>query len=766
MERETIQIRLARAGLYLLAVLCLCRAMIEHDPFPWWASDPFSFAPPIIGLTPRWALLLNILITLTAAFTCLIQAIRGYSIARITSVLILVGGASLAFHALNTESTLDTSIIIAVIASVCAASTAHTIPGARRVLLGIALGFASMITCIGLYEVFVSHPITVEMYEQTRESFLASRGWSEGSFEALSYERRLKNPEPVAWFGLTNVFATFCAASSAGLLGVGLAKSDEKQRSKRIFLMLAAAFSVIGLVLTGSKGGYGVLGVVICLCLLLTVRPNRQPSGRFLLGLCSFIVLGLMIRGAVGERIGELSLLFRWQYLVGAFSIWMHDPFLGCGPGVFQEQYALLKPALSPEDVASPHNFVAYWIATLGIGGLALTSLLTLLLIRTTPSNHITEPQSVEDDPDRTEKDTKAVALIVILPMLAALQIQTRVMTLSQMLPILIGAGLMGSIAILVVRTSLNERIIRVGLFLVAAALVTHAMIEVSGTLIVSAPLWGLMIGAFCTGAIPNGQNSWFRWTTPAALTSLGILLLVRWTPINAWERNLHLAASDAVQISQLHSTLNELEHAAVPQELLSSAQRQIQSLTGQLVPQNLDSIVPAMHQAEVQARFASLEPLQAALAARPAHTPTRVALSQQLLWLASVAQRSQNPQMTIELWDRAVDLFEGNSLSAGGHRWAGNIWSARSTSFPSDTQTSLWLSKAREHWEQAMMLAPHDPATALRLMDLCVELGDLEGAAHWARRSLVLNEEARLDPLRELTEGDRARAEDIAAEP
>ncbi|MCR9077237.1 MAG: hypothetical protein NXI07_14460, partial [bacterium] len=64
-------------GLIVTLMLCLTRAMIEHDPFPWWSSDPFVFAPPLTGLTPRWALLLNVGILLSSALTVVGHYMRG-----------------------------------------------------------------------------------------------------------------------------------------------------------------------------------------------------------------------------------------------------------------------------------------------------------------------------------------------------------------------------------------------------------------------------------------------------------------------------------------------------------------------------------------------------------------------------------------------------------------------------------------------------------------------------------------------------------------
>ena len=82
-------------------------------------------------------------------------------------------------------------------------------------------------------------------------------------------------------------------------------------------------------------------------------------------------LLAVIARGLVGERIGELSLLFRWFYMQGATHIFADHWLLGVGPADFKDAYMIAKPATSPEDVSSPHSILLDWVATLGLGGLA-----------------------------------------------------------------------------------------------------------------------------------------------------------------------------------------------------------------------------------------------------------------------------------------------------------------------------------------------------------------------------------------------------------
>lgn len=753
--------KLAWAGLLLVAMLCLARAMIEHDPFPWWQSDPFRFAPPITGLTPRWALLLNAGIVLGSCLTLIGNTLRKASISPISALLVLISLGVLGYHMLSEiEMVLDASTIAAVVAALVAASQAYSLPGAQRLLGTVAIGFALMLTLVGAYEVFVTHAQTMQTYEQSRESFLAARGWSDGSFETLAYERRLRNPEPLAWFGLTNVFASFTAASAAGLLSLAAACWKSKRHIAAI-AGIAGLIGVVGLMLTGSKGGYGVLLIGLGLGLGTVFLKARRFDGRAIIGICILVLAALALRGVLGEQLGERSLLFRWQYLVGSVRIWLHDPLLGCGPGAFQDQYTLLKPALSPEDVASPHDVVLAWIATLGLGGIALVAYLSRVLLGIRQADDDDEPEAGPD----SGLLTRFALLLVIIPTLLALNMQASVLTAKEIVPILIGASLWAGLSLTLLRSALDKRVIRVGLFVVTAVLMIHAMIEITGTLIVSAPLWALMIGIASSRTKSESSQRSGSFVLIVALPGTLAIMLVRWGPINAWERELHTAASDATRVADAHALLDALEFSQDRDVQLGQAMMLLSAVSPSPLRPTLDSILPALDQVEYEARQRAIEYLGSALDARPSHTPTRVSLSQQMLWLASVLQAVGEGDRASAQWDAALGLFDDTTLDAGGHRWAGRVWEGRVSAFPQSPERDQWLRSAQAHLERAIELAPHDPQTALRLMELSIDLGDTAGSQRWARRAIQLHEQTRLDPLRGLSDDELARAVSVAGD-
>lgn len=754
----TLGERLAWIGLVFVTGLCFVRAMIEHDPFPWWQSDPFVFSPPIIGLTPRWALLLNIGLVVGSVLSLLGHAMRGRGISRTGGILLTIALGVLAYHAgTDLERLLDASTIIAVASVLACVGMSHTLPGAARLLGSLALGFALMLVSVGFYEVYISHPITIRAYDLNRDSFLAARGWTQDSFEAMSYERRLRNPEPIAWFGLTNVFASFAAGSGAGLVGIAI-NASSAARLARAMLLAGACVCIFGLVMSGSKGGYGVLALGVMLSLLPKLGWERFLNGRVILLLCGGVLGALLLRGLAGEHLGERSLLFRWQYMVGSLAIWLHHPLWGCGPGLFQEQYALLKPALSPEDVASAHHFMFDWIAVSGIAGLALVGFVVRQILGLRSLDVDEASDLATQQTAVPEWQWKLGLLLIALPTLLSLKMQAPILGFSAMLPILLGAVLWACVSMVLMWAQFTARAMRMGLMITAAALIVHGMLEVTGTLITSAPLWALMI-AVSFGGNSELMRRW-RWLPIISMLGVAAVLAVRWSPLNRWEQLLHSAAWPAPVIASINTTLNALESSPNPAGELQTTQSMIHELTGRPVGPDLDSIIPELNRAEVEARQGAIEQLRRALDARAGHTPTRIALSQQLLWIASIAQSSGREDLAARMWEQATGLFEFGGLNASGERWAGNIWSGRAASMPQSPERLRWLENARDHWERAIELAPHSPRTAFLLMENALERNEQTDAQGWAYRTVELHKQTRLDPLRGLRASDLQRAE------
>jgi len=86
-------------------------------------------------------------------------------------------------------------------------------------------------------------------------------------------------------------------------------------------------------------------------------------------------VVAIVVRGQMGEQWGERSLLFRWHYTLGAWAVWLQQPWLGAGPAGFAEAYLAARPDRAPEEVLSAHSMWLDWLATLGVAALAWSAL-------------------------------------------------------------------------------------------------------------------------------------------------------------------------------------------------------------------------------------------------------------------------------------------------------------------------------------------------------------------------------------------------------
>ncbi len=439
-------------SLLLILFPTFLRILLIDDPFPIWDTSPFKFPAPSIGVPPTLALTLNVMTILGAALALIVSGSR----VRLIEPLLLFAGAIVAtMHSLFIDGgSLDNLRVGSGWTAALAAGIGirHLATDAliRRWIFAIVLGASMPLAIHSLVQVFVEHPATVAAYRANSGSFLDARGWTPGSAMARNYERRLMQPEASAWFGMSNVHATFAAAFVVGWMGVVIGplllklarkpvppaqrqkwknapaepaiKHPAPIRGEPVLLAAMLALAVTMLLLTRSKGGVAALVLGLTLfagATLLQRSANRSPdtpSPKFarlahvaphLLG--SAVMLGVIalitLRGMIGTAIGELSLLFRWFYISAATRIFADQPLLGVGPADFRPAYELAKNPLSPEEVISPHSLPFDWLATLGIGGIAWLAIvvgwsiwlgISLMPRRATPSQSPAAPDPSE----------------------------------------------------------------------------------------------------------------------------------------------------------------------------------------------------------------------------------------------------------------------------------------------------------------------------------------------------------------------------------
>jgi len=428
-------------GLVLLLGPLLALVMTPSVQLPWWESDPLMGEVLLVGVTPAWQAWLLACSAIGAG----VLMVAGGAPNRawwVMAALGTIGAAAVAWHAwLGPDRSIDDARVggawLAGIAAGLALSHAGGSSLVRRVAGGALLGAVIVLALKGVAQVVFEHPALVEGYRATREQVLASNGWTPESPMARAYERRLMQNEATGWLGFSNIYASLCAAGAAAALGVVLtrlrdgraaraarlgasaASQREDEAPRRDWALLAGATVVVagvaGVAMAGGKGGWGVLVVGCVLVVALTLgkgwlgrrvgvpgSPRAQWTRRGVtwlgLALCAVMLALVGLRGIVGDRVGELSILYRAMYIEASVRMTIDGALarpnpagpdlvgvtgpMGTGPVGFKNAYVVYKNPRQPEDVASPHSVLFDWTACLGPLGLAWCALGAWWLLR------------------------------------------------------------------------------------------------------------------------------------------------------------------------------------------------------------------------------------------------------------------------------------------------------------------------------------------------------------------------------------------------
>ncbi|MDP1660558.1 MAG: O-antigen ligase family protein, partial [Phycisphaerales bacterium] len=573
-------------GVALVLVPMLVRLQTPLDLLPYWDGDPFTQEASVIGLTPGLSLYGDVVSLIGAAVLLALAPRRGRIATLAGAVMVAAGAAAcawhLSLHAFNAKEAITSG---AWISGVAGAFALWRVAGDRRVRLlvfALIIGAVGLLAAKGAYQVAVEHPATVEAFQRDREAILARNGWSPDSSMAKAYERRLMQTEATGWFGFANVYASFAAAGVAafGVLAAGAwltwrsARADEEGEPGRWpFVLSGAGFvlSAAALAMAGAKGGFAavLLGVGVALALEWARRRNAGRAVWLrLIGPAAIAapLLAVIARGAVDERMGELSLLFRWFYMQGAARIFGANWLQGVGPDGFQAAYSLAKNPLSPEDVTSPHSLLWDWAACLGIGGLAWGALLLWMSTRL-GSGAVAEESASEagdDHADETRKLMRAVCLIAALSAVLSIPTQYAAMLPEEALGVRIGGLVVWCVCSCAV-LAVAQRCIgwRIALAAGACVLLTHTQIEITGVWPQSC---GLLLAVVAVAAVPNGCRAdadegeptsraagrWPQYVCAAIVLWIGLVALRTAGVARQWESSLADAYTLATPVREL----------------------------------------------------------------------------------------------------------------------------------------------------------------------------------------------------------------------
>ncbi len=625
----------------MLSALCslalaplLLRAISAQSLIPGWDADPAIEYAPVVGITPALSLALDALsIFASGLMLILAKPLSTHARSRLRAAFVpslsvyawLCALLTIAYYAtLSSSADLQQARVGASWASAFTLAlalffTAHH-RAVRTALIASIVGVCSLMVFKGAVQVFVDHPALVRAFEANKDAFLAAQGWTSESSSAKSYIRRLSQPEASAWFGLSNVFATMCVILTALSLGQFLA-AVERRRDKLVsdrttadvffvaLFALTTLLGILGVALAGGKGGFATLLFALSLFLLprlLRSKPALNRCTPAIIPATIALVLALIaLRGFIGERLSELSLLFRAFYIEASARIFTSHPFLGVGPDGYKDLYTILKNPLSPEEVASPHSIFFDWICCLGLPGVVLSIAwlcwlsLTGRALSSTPISENSNPQQSIESPssESLRLESRVTILTGCTVVLASMALESQALVPTTAAVMVGGMLTWCVVAYACVQISSSIAWSLRSLAIAAAACAVHSQIEVSASWFQSAVFVLALTGASAAAGLPftptraapstTDEPSPPPSRTPRALTiSAGLIAMVTGLclafalALPAWK--LHAATIAAAEHLSPFAELRAAKSAAsdpnVPSEakaiLLERAQR------------------------------------------------------------------------------------------------------------------------------------------------------------------------------------------------
>ena len=219
----------------------------------------------------------------------------------------------------------------------------------QRALVAVMLALAVLVSAHGLYQWSVTFPALRAGGERQA---LAS-GYQPGTPEFELFMARLRSPEPLSRFALTNSLAGFLAPWLVIAVAVVLSAVRLGWRTI-VFGCVPLTLAVGCLWLTHSRTG--VLATLVgvgCLGLFYTLK-NRAllaPIG----GVIAVVIaagIGLAAVDADQWRGAPASVRYRLEYWQSTLRMIAEHPTFGVGPGNFQDAYAQYKLPQASEMVA------------------------------------------------------------------------------------------------------------------------------------------------------------------------------------------------------------------------------------------------------------------------------------------------------------------------------------------------------------------------------------------------------------------------------
>jgi len=807
------------AAFVLLAAPAVLRGLVVIASNPFFAIDPRVLPVPLEGLGPAGSVVLDAMALLGCLQALGAEAVDRRGIDLKLLVLFLLPIPILAWHGWNhaEQMRVGSQWIGAMATAVGAAHLARDVRW-RIVLLGAAVALTIPLAIKGVYQVTIEYGDTLRSFEQNKTTLLESQGWEPGSSAAEIYFRRLTQREATGWLSLSNVYGSLMAMLATFWVGAALAVARSKLQSGWLGIaIIVAAAALAGLTVSFSKGAVAaaVIGLMLAAMCLMPRRWKqhvRPHTASLTIGLIALALVVTALRGMLFpdslQGIDGYSLLFRWQYWTGAARMFAAHPLTGVGPGGFQNAYLLVRPLLSPEEVASPHSVFADWLAGGGVLAGAWIVLTLELLRRAAPVAVMSEGlasesgDAVESAPpaESTSREhalaaapstrtvwLNAVALAVLAGG-AAWFLNRRAFFIDYdvlLMPLsLIGmATTVALVAFIVRHVSLG--LLRWAVWAALTVVLLHSQIEMTLTQPGSAVVVMLLLGT-ASGKLNRAAEHRARRGAPPAMLALVVVaavvaghlvaVVLPTARIQSHLRTAHAAlesiGSVRTALSQARGTRDLNERLAHLQRAesqlrrigesidLQGTWREIQSAVRlndgprvqRLVSTGAAALDEALHRLEVDQVAVALTAFEQARHLRPLdEIPWREA-SRLWMHLATLhdergdnANRDEAAAVACQLAGQFASLRpdEANAAAMAARRWYERHQLAPEAGS---------LDKAIEWQHRVVALDPNGLDARRTLAQMLDEAGRTSEALAAYQRTLEINDNMRLDPLKQLS--------------
>ena len=372
MKRPTLAVSAA-----ILGGAIALRTLVAWAPVLRFDIDPVFDPAPFAGLGPAGSLYIDAVIALSAAFI-LAECASLWAL----TLLLVAGLASISIFQIHGVGSAGTpwrgatwiaGFVAAAAAVSLARSPQNTAKIAWSVLVTCLIAVAGAWWMRGAWQWCVEQPAVVEFfYSGERDvAFFAEHGWDADGPQAAAYVRRLSQREMSGWFGMANIFAGLFAAITVACVALG---AWLPRRDQIIAFIVALLCAIIPLA-NGSKGA--IVAMLLGLAFLVITRRVRIAPNTLAIGAVALILLcafaaplrTFLSEDALGQ---ERSLLFRSQYITGAWRIFLHQPWTGSGIDGFQDAFLRFRPVDAVDAVQSAHSVFFDWLAQIGIAGIPM----------------------------------------------------------------------------------------------------------------------------------------------------------------------------------------------------------------------------------------------------------------------------------------------------------------------------------------------------------------------------------------------------------